>query len=178
MRVCVPRDICRQQVLCLKDVSQSAIAAIKARAGEIAAVLVNPLQCFHPNAAPPSDLVLASNFRSVCKEVDYYKPWLHQLRKVCDECDITLIFDEVYTGFRLAKGGAQEVFDVRADLITYGKTVAGGARQTRIFPTAELHTAARIRVDPCAVSLIVPLCACGGVRVQEMQSVYAVGRND
>lgn len=98
-------------------------------------MLVNPLQCFHPNAAPPSDLVLASNFRSVCKEVDYYKPWLHQLRKVCDEYKITLIFDEVYTGFRLAKGGAQEMFDVRADLVTYGKTVAGGTHlQCVSFP--------------------------------------------
>ena len=54
-------------VLCLKDVSALSLTAIRMRRAEIAAVLVNPLQCFHPNAAPPSDLVLASNVRSVCE---------------------------------------------------------------------------------------------------------------
>jgi glutamate-1-semialdehyde 2,1-aminomutase len=45
---------------------------------------------------------------------------------VCTERGIVLIFDEVFVGFRLAPGGAQEYFEVRADLVTYGKTVAGG----------------------------------------------------
>jgi glutamate-1-semialdehyde 2,1-aminomutase len=45
---------------------------------------------------------------------------------VCTERGIVLIFDEVFVGFRLAPGGAQEYFGVRADLVTYGKTVAGG----------------------------------------------------
>jgi glutamate-1-semialdehyde 2,1-aminomutase len=45
---------------------------------------------------------------------------------VCDERGIVLVFDEVFVGFRLAPGGAQEYFGVRADMVTYGKTVAGG----------------------------------------------------
>jgi glutamate-1-semialdehyde 2,1-aminomutase len=48
------------------------------------------------------------------------------LRAVCTERGIVLIFDEVFVGFRLARGGAQEYFGVRADMVTYGKTVAGG----------------------------------------------------
>jgi glutamate-1-semialdehyde 2,1-aminomutase len=45
---------------------------------------------------------------------------------VCTERGIVLIFDEVFVGFRLARGGAQEYFGVRADLVTYGKTLGGG----------------------------------------------------
>jgi glutamate-1-semialdehyde 2,1-aminomutase len=48
------------------------------------------------------------------------------LRKLCDEHETVLIFDEVMTGFRLARGGAQERFDVKADLVTYGKIIGGG----------------------------------------------------
>jgi glutamate-1-semialdehyde 2,1-aminomutase len=45
---------------------------------------------------------------------------------VCTERKIVLIFDEVFVGFRIARGGAQEYFGVKADMVTYGKTVAGG----------------------------------------------------
>jgi len=55
-----------------------------------------------------------------------YAAWLTKLRAVCTERNIVLIFDEVFLGFRLALGGAQEYFGVRADLVTYGKTVGGG----------------------------------------------------
>ena len=55
-----------------------------------------------------------------------YTAWLERLRKVCSDRGIVLIFDEVFLGFRLARGGAQEYFGVRADMVTYGKTVAGG----------------------------------------------------
>ncbi len=57
---------------------------------------------------------------------DAYADWLKRLRAVCDERNIVLIFDEVFVGFRLARGGAQEYFGVRADLVTYGKTLGGG----------------------------------------------------
>src|SRR5699024_7144041 len=52
--------------------------------------------------------------------------FLQHLRKLCDQHDILLIFDEVMTGFRLAKGGAQEYFDVRADIAAFGKVIGGG----------------------------------------------------
>src|SRR5262249_9740330 len=57
---------------------------------------------------------------------DAYTRWLAQLREVCTERGIVLIFDEGFLGFRLARGGAQEFFGVRADLVTYGKTLGGG----------------------------------------------------
>ncbi|MBW3546465.1 MAG: aminotransferase class III-fold pyridoxal phosphate-dependent enzyme, partial [Bacteroidetes bacterium] len=52
--------------------------------------------------------------------------YLEGLRKICDREGIVLIFDEVMTGFRLAKGGAQERFGVQADLTTLGKIIGGG----------------------------------------------------
>ena len=52
--------------------------------------------------------------------------FLEGLRKICDEENIILIFDEVMTGFRLAAGGAQEKFNIDADLVTYGKVIGGG----------------------------------------------------
>ena len=55
-----------------------------------------------------------------------YGEWLKALRQVCTERNIVLIFDEVFVGFRLAAGGAQEYFGVRADMVTYGKSLAGG----------------------------------------------------
>ena len=55
-----------------------------------------------------------------------YADWLKRLRAVCTERNIVLIFDEVFVGFRLAPGGAQDYFGVRADLVTYGKTLGGG----------------------------------------------------
>lgn len=52
--------------------------------------------------------------------------FLEGLRKLCDENGILLVFDEVMTGFRLAKGGAQELFGVAADIVTFGKVIGGG----------------------------------------------------
>jgi hypothetical protein len=55
-----------------------------------------------------------------------YTAWLQRLREVCTERGIVLIFDEVFVGFRLAPGGAQQYFGVQADMVTYGKTLGGG----------------------------------------------------
>ena len=52
--------------------------------------------------------------------------FLQVLRLLCDKYNIVLIFDEVMTGFRLAQGGAQQLFEVDADLVTYGKVIGGG----------------------------------------------------
>uniref|UniRef100_A0A7S2S0I1 Glutamate-1-semialdehyde 2,1-aminomutase n=1 Tax=Mucochytrium quahogii TaxID=96639 RepID=A0A7S2S0I1_9STRA len=117
----VPSDL-----LTLKDLSEASMDVIKLRSDEIAAVLVNPLQAFHPNAPPPSDLSLASNIREVSDSSKEYKRWLERMRQVCTDCNVALVFDEVYTGFRLAPGGAQEYFDVMADMVVYGKTLGGG----------------------------------------------------
>lgn len=52
--------------------------------------------------------------------------FLEGLRELCDQNNILLIFDEVMTGFRLAPGGVQELFDVKADIVTFGKVIGGG----------------------------------------------------
>ena len=118
-----PLDDC----LTLRDMHPASLSVIRRRAKEIAAVLVNPVQSFHPNAPPPNDAVLlTSGVRKTEASSAPYAQWLRQLRAVCDEHDVPLVFDEVYTGFRLAPGGAQESFGVQADMVVYGKTVAGG----------------------------------------------------
>jgi len=57
---------------------------------------------------------------------------------VCDARGIVLIFDEVFVGFRLAPGGAQDYFGVKADLVTYGKTLGGGLPVGVLCGRAEL----------------------------------------
>jgi glutamate-1-semialdehyde 2,1-aminomutase len=93
---------------------------------DIACVLVNPLQALHPNAGAPSDATLVAGDRRAHFDRAAYTSWLRQLRAVCTERSIVLIFDEVFVGFRIAYGGAQEYFGVPADMVTYGKTIGGG----------------------------------------------------
>ncbi len=113
--------------LVLKDLNPASLSVIRHRATEIAAVLVNPVQSFHPNSPPPNDAVLlTSEVRHTEDSTESYGAWLRQLRNVCTACDVPLVFDEVYSGFRLAPGGGQEYFDVRADMVVYGKTLGGG----------------------------------------------------
>jgi glutamate-1-semialdehyde 2,1-aminomutase len=113
--------------LALRDMDPASLRVIRARAKQIAAVLVNPVQSFHPNAPPPNDAVLmTSETRRTDEATGAYGTWLQQLRRVCRECDVPLIFDEVYSGFRLGPGGAQELYGIDADMVVYGKTVGGG----------------------------------------------------
>jgi glutamate-1-semialdehyde 2,1-aminomutase len=114
-------------VIALTEMKRGSLDAIRARAGEIAGVLINPVQSFNPNAPPPNDTVLlSSDVRKAESCTASYGEWLQALRAVCTECDVPLIFDEIYSGFRLAPGGAQSYFGVSADVVLYGKTVAGG----------------------------------------------------
>ena len=55
-----------------------------------------------------------------------FEAFIHGLRELCTANEILLIFDEVMTGFRLAKGGAQEVLGIDADIVTFGKVIGGG----------------------------------------------------
>ncbi|RJP69501.1 MAG: aminotransferase class III-fold pyridoxal phosphate-dependent enzyme [Comamonadaceae bacterium] len=109
----------------LKDMDEQSLRVLRTRR-DIACVLVNPLQALHPNRNAPGDSTLVDGSRSAGYDRAAYTAWLKQLRQVCTERGIVLIFDEVFLGFRLAPGGAQEYFGVRADLVTYGKTLAGG----------------------------------------------------
>jgi glutamate-1-semialdehyde 2,1-aminomutase len=109
----------------LKEMSEDSLRVLRTRR-DIACVLVNPLQALHPNAAAPADSSLIDSARPAGFDRAAYAAWLERLRAVCTERNIVLIFDEVLVGFRLARGGAQEYFGVRADLVTYGKTLGGG----------------------------------------------------
>jgi len=108
----------------LRDLDERSLAVLRSRR-DIACVLVNPLQALHPNAGAPGDSALLGS-RHAGFDREGYMHWLRRLREVCTERGIALIFDEVFLGFRLAPGGAQEYFGVRADLVTYGKTLGGG----------------------------------------------------
>jgi amino acid adenylation domain-containing protein len=82
------------------------LETIAALAGDIAAVLVEPVQSRHPALQP--------------------REFLHELRALTQRHGIALIFDEIISGFRCHLGGAQAFFGVRADLATYGKVIGGG----------------------------------------------------
>src|SRR5262245_40892179 len=112
-------------VYTLADMSARTLRVLETRR-DIACVLVNPLQALHPNAPAPQDSTLVDGARRARFDRAAYSQWLKQLRDVCTRRDIVLIFDEVFMGFRLGRGGAQEYFGVRADLVTYGKTLGGG----------------------------------------------------
>jgi glutamate-1-semialdehyde 2,1-aminomutase len=109
----------------LKDMDADALRVLRTRTN-IACVLVNPLQALHPNRNAPGDSTLLDGSRSAGFDRAAYTAWLKELRQVCTERGIVLIFDEVFVGFRLAPGGAQEYFGVQADMVTYGKTLGGG----------------------------------------------------
>jgi len=109
----------------LSEMGQGTLRVLRSRS-DIACVLINPLQALHPNKPAPTDASLLSNGRRAHFDRAAYTRWLQALREVCDARGIVLIFDEVFLGFRLAPGGAQEYFGVRADLVTYGKTLGGG----------------------------------------------------
>jgi len=111
--------------LTLQDMHANTLRVLRRRK-DIACVLINPIQAMHPNRAAPTDSTLLDGSRNAHYDRQAYRDWLHTVREICTERGIVLIFDEVFLGFRLGRGGAQEYFDIRADLVTYGKTLGGG----------------------------------------------------
>jgi glutamate-1-semialdehyde 2,1-aminomutase len=109
----------------LRDLDDRSLKVLRTR-NDIACVLVNPLQALHPNSPAPGDSSLVDSARRAGFDRERYAAWLAELRKVCTDRGIVLIFDEVFLGFRLALRGAQEYFGVQADMVTYGKTLGGG----------------------------------------------------
>ncbi|WP_018694103.1 aminotransferase class III-fold pyridoxal phosphate-dependent enzyme [Algicola sagamiensis] len=101
----VPADLLKHLVI-LDYGDDKAISAIETLAPSLAAVLVEPVQSHFPNQQPQA--------------------FLTQLRTITQQHDVPLIFDEMITGFRVSAGGAQDYFDIQADLCTYGKIVGHG----------------------------------------------------
>lgn len=92
---------------------------VKGRWGEIAAIMVEPLMGNNASVMPVPG-------------------FLEVMRELCTEYGIVLIIDEVKTGFRIANGGAQEYFHVKADLATYAKSIANGFPLAAIAGTDEI----------------------------------------
>jgi glutamate-1-semialdehyde 2,1-aminomutase len=109
----------------LKEIDPATLRVLRTRT-DIACVLVNPLQALNPNASAPSDSSLLDSSRRPHFDRECYTAWLQELRQVCTIRGIVFILDEVFLGFRIAPGGAQEYFGIQADLVTYGKTLGGG----------------------------------------------------
>ncbi|PZP27037.1 MAG: glutamate-1-semialdehyde 2,1-aminomutase [Roseateles depolymerans] len=114
-----------RETFTLQDMAERSLQVLRTRR-DIACVLVNPLQALHPNANAPGDSSLIDGSRRASFDRGAYAAWLKALREVCTERGIVLIFDEIFVGFRLAPGGAQQYFGVKADMVTYGKTLGGG----------------------------------------------------
>lgn len=112
-------------VYTLSDMSEKTLKVLETR-NDIACVLINPLQGLHPNSDAFGDASLVSSDRSASFDRVAYTDWLRKIRDVCSRRSIVLIFDEVFTGFRLAYRGAQEYYGIQADMVTYGKTLGGG----------------------------------------------------
>ena len=121
----VGNPVAPHETYTLSEMSERTLHVLRTRR-DIACVLVNPLQALHPNSNAPGDSALVDSSRKAKFDRAAYTEWLKKLREVCDQRGIVLIFDEVFVGFRLAPGGAQEYFGVRADMVTYGKSLAGG----------------------------------------------------
>jgi len=103
----VPKSITQDTLLARYNDALHVEAILSANRGEVAAVLVEPVSG-NMGLVPP-------------------KPeFLSELRRLCNEHDVLLVFDEVMTGFRIAKGGAAERFGVRPDLLCMGKVIGGG----------------------------------------------------
>jgi glutamate-1-semialdehyde 2,1-aminomutase len=111
--------------------------------GEIAAVIIEPI---------------AGNMGVIKVADDYIK----ELRSICDEEGIVLIFDEVMTGFRVARGGAEEVLGITPDLVTYGKIIGGGLPvgafggkkeiMEQIAPSGPVYQAGTLSGNPLAMA--------------------------
>ncbi|MDH4403855.1 MAG: glutamate-1-semialdehyde 2,1-aminomutase [Flavobacterium sp.] len=86
---------------------ESVNALVNANLGEIAAIIIEPV-AGNMGCIPPKE------------------GFLEALRQICNEYNIVLIFDEVMTGFRMARGGVQELLNVKADIVTFGKVIGGG----------------------------------------------------
>ena len=103
----VPKEMAEDTLTAEFNDLPSVRALLEANPGEVAAVIVEPVAA-NMGVVPPAP------------------GFLQGLRQLCDEFGSLLIFDEVITGFRLAPGGAQQYFGIRADLVTYGKIIGGG----------------------------------------------------
>ena len=139
----VPIDTAKATLTAQYNNLDSVAALFGQYTGEIACVIVEPV---------------AANMGVVGPNPGF----LEGLRALCDKEGALLIFDEVITGFRLAKGGAQEYFGIKADIVTFGKIIGGGmpvgaycgsrALMEHIAPCGSVYQAGTLSGNPVAMA--------------------------
>ena len=139
----VPEDIVKHTLTAQYNDLASVEVLLEEYHGQVACVIVEPV---------------AANMGVVGPAPGF----LEGLRALCDKHDALLIFDEVITGFRLASGGAQEYFGVRADLVTFGKIIGGGmpvgaycgsrALMEQVAPCGPVYQAGTLSGNPVAMA--------------------------
>lgn len=139
----VPSAVAEDTLIAQYNDLASVQKLLDANPNQVAAIIVEPI---------------AANMGVVLPEPGF----LEGLRALCDQTGALLIFDEVITGFRLARGGAQEYFGVRADLVTFGKIIGGGMPvgayagrreiMEQIAPTGPIYQAGTLSGNPVAMA--------------------------
>ncbi len=139
----VPADLARHTITLSYNDLEQVKTAFGEKGDEIAAVIVEPV-AGNMNCVPPVDGFLSG------------------LREICDRHDSLLILDEVMTGFRVALGGAQDLYGVRPDLTTLGKIIGGGMPvgafggraevMDHIAPTGPVYQAGTLSGNPVAMA--------------------------
>lgn len=139
----VPSAVAADTLIAQYNDLDSVRELLEANPGQVAAIIVEPI---------------AANMGVVPPEPGF----LEGLRALCDAHGALLIFDEVITGFRLARGGAQEYFGVRADLVTFGKIIGGGMPvgayagkreiMEQVAPTGPIYQAGTLSGNPVAMA--------------------------
>ena len=139
----VPEDIVKHTLTAQFNRLDTVEALLEEYPGQVACVIVEPV---------------AANMGVVGPAPGF----LEGLRRLCDNSGALLIFDEVITGFRLALGGAQEYFGVKADLVTFGKIIGGGmpvgaycgsrALMEQVAPCGPVYQAGTLSGNPVAMA--------------------------
>ena len=139
----VPADVAKDTLTARYNDLESVRELFARYPGQIACVIVEPV---------------AANMGVVGPQPGF----LEGLRAICDKEGALLLFDEVITGFRLARGGAQEYFGVRADLVTFGKIIGGGmpvgaycgsrALMEQVAPCGPVYQAGTLSGNPVAMA--------------------------
>ena len=102
----VPDEVSKDLMMMLPYRDENAYELIRKHKDELALVVIEPVQSSNPRLDN--------------------QQFLDGLRDVCTECGVLLMFDEVITGFRIEYGGCQQYYDIKPDLVTYGKAAGGG----------------------------------------------------
>jgi glutamate-1-semialdehyde 2,1-aminomutase len=139
----IPEDLAKHTLTAVYNSLESVKALVNQNPNQIACIVVEPI---------------AGNMGVVLPE----RGFLEGLRKICDEKGILLIFDEVITGFRVAFGGAQELYKIKADMTCLGKIIGGGlpvgayggkkAMMEKVSPLGGVYQAGTLSGNPLAMT--------------------------